>query len=418
MKNCVFLFVMLIILGKAYGQNASPVKEIMLEKAIETGLKNNPELKAAAEKINAAKARFSSGISLPSPEVSLSYELIPSGKGFSEFEERTIEIKQSFDFPTKYFTKASILNSEEELELYRYKSAELKLISEIKTAYYNVLAKKGNIKLAAENIEIMENFFSRAELRFKAGECSELERLTAKVQLNEARNNYEVLKNQLKSLFSELNKVIGCGNDYINEEALLTDSLSFTNYQISFNQIYNEAVNKNPQLKINSLAVDISKYNKTMAWSSLLPDISISYMKQANSISSSYYGASFGITVPLWFMFKQKGEIQEASANSIIAENELTAEKNSMYTRIKNCFNEYENYKKQIELYMNEILPESNEIHRVAIKSYEVGEISYVEYLQSKQVLINSKNNFINLLLSYNNTLTELEQVSGCKITN
>jgi len=417
MKSYVFLLVLLAMHAIAYGQTAYPVKELMLEKAIEMGLKNNPELKAASEKINAAKARFSSGISLPSPEVSLSYELIPSGKGFSEFEERTLEIKQSFDFPTKYFTKAAILNSEEEIELQKYKSAELKLISEIKTAYYNLLAKKGNIKLAAENVEIMENFFSRAELRYRAGESSELERLTAKVQLNEARNNYEMLKNQLKSLYSELNRVIGCGPDFINDEALITDSLGYSNYKLSFNEIYNEAVHKNPQLKINSLVIEISKYNKTMAWSGLLPDISLSYLKQANSISSSYYGASIGITVPLWFMFKQKGEIQEAAANSIIAENELTAEKNALYARIKNCFNEYENYKKQIDLYMNELLPESNEIHRVALKSYEAGEISYVEYLQSKQALISTKSNYVNLLLSYNNIITELEQTSGCNIT-
>jgi outer membrane protein TolC len=419
MKKFCGFFILLLLFSNVYGQsNEKEQKFLTLEIALKTGLDNNPVIKAAAEKINAARGRKISGVSLPQPEVSLSYEFIPSGKGLGNYGERTLEIKQSFDFPTRYFLKGAILSDEVEIETYRLNEVMLNACSQIKKAYFNLLTKKGELSLAGENLEIMDNFYMMAEARLKAGEGTELEKMTARVQLNEAKNNYTTCKNQLKTAFTELNKNIGYIGDVIDSSYIISDSLNYREINLTPEEICKKSETDNPKLKISELAVEISAKNKKLAWSGLLPEFSLSYLSQSSEGRTGYYGASIGVSVPLWFMFKQNGEIEEASAGKSIAENEHEAEKISVFASIKAAYNEYVNYKKQIELYVNELLPESSEIHRVALKSFEAGEISYIEYLPAKQALINSKGNYLKLLNSYNSAVTELEQASGCKLTN
>ncbi|MGE5860608.1 MAG: TolC family protein, partial [Ignavibacteria bacterium] len=143
-----------------------------------------------------------------------------------------------------------------------------------------------------------------------------------------------------------------------------------------------------------------------------------SYFKQTRDGDNGYYGASFGMSVPLWFLFENRGQIQEASANVNVAESELQLVKNEVYLRLRSAFNDYENDLKQVKLYLSDILPQADEVYRSASASYDAGEITYLEYLQARQTLINAKSNYINVLFSYNLSIYTLEETVGQSLTD
>lgn len=205
----------------------------------------------------------------------------------------------------------------------------------------------------------------------------------AKVQYTEAHNNLEVVKNELTTAFAELNYALGFGKQSYDSKFGLTDSLVFVEHRISLEQIYKSLEETNPQIKIAELNYGIASVEKNLAWSSLLPNINLAYFKQTLDGNSGFYGASFGISVPLWFMFDQRGKIQEAVANQSISESELQLTKNEIALKLKSVFTDYENNLKQVKLYVNDILPQAEEIYRTAVKSYEAGEITYIEFLQA-----------------------------------
>ena len=399
-----------------YGQ--TEIKKLSLNEAIEIGLKNNPEVKSAIENISASKGRFWSGISLPQPEISARYEWTPKDKSLRSFSERTQEVSQSFEFPSNYFLKGSKFNKEEEIAVYKLNMTERSVINQVKTSYYKVLAKQYQVKSAEENLLISEDFFKKAEIRQNVGEGTNLERLTAKVQYTEARNNLEVAKNELTTAFAELNYSLGYGKQGYNSNYHLTDSLEFVDHKISIEQIYKSLEETNPQIRIAELKYGIASVEKSLAWSSILPNINLAYFKQTRDGDNGFYGASFGISVPFWFMFDQRGKIQEAVANQSISESELQLTKNEIALRIKSAFTDHENNLKQVNLYVDEILPQAEEIYRTAIKSYDAGELTYLEYLQAKQTLINAKNNYINVLYNYNRSIFTLEEIVGKSFIN
>ena len=414
MNKLFALFVTALCIVNIYGQ--TEIIKLSLNEAIEIGLKNNPEVKSAIENISAAKGRFWSGISLPQPEVSGSYEYVPTNSSLSNYSERTFEVSQSLEFPTNYFLKGSKFSKEEEIAVYRLNLTERSVVNQVKTSYYKVLTKQYQIKSAEENLSISEDFFRKAEIRQNVGEGTNLEKLTAKVQFTEARNNLEVAKNELTTAFAELNYAIGFGKQNYNSDFGLTDSMIFSDHEISLEEIYDKFEETNLQIKIAELNYGITSLDKSLAWSSLLPNLNLAYFKQSRDGDNGFYGASFGISVPLWFIFDQRGKIQEASANQSKSESELQLIKNEIALRLKSSFIDHENNLKQVRLYVNEILPQAEEIYRTAIKTYETGELTYLEYLQAKQTLISSRNNYINALFNHYQSVFRIEEIIGQNI--
>ena len=393
-----------------YGQTEAI--KLNLNDAVEIGLKNNPEIKRAKESISASQGRFWSGISLPKPEFGADYEYTPINSRIGNYSERTYGVRQSFDFPTNYFLKGSKLNKEEEVARYLLNVTERSVVNQVKTGYYKVLAKQYQVKSAQEILIISEDFFKKAEIRQSIGEGTNLEKLTAKVQYTEAKNNLEVSKNELKTAFAELNYALGFENRNSDSNFVLTDSLVFAEYDLSLWQMYQSVESTNPEIKIAKLNYGIASMEKKLAWSSALPNISMAYYKQKRDGDNGFYGASFGLSIPLWFMFDQRGRIQEATANQSASKAELQLTKNEIALKLKSAITDYENNLKQVRLYVNDILPQSEEIYRSAVKSYDAGELSYLEYLQAKQTLINS-NNLINALFNHYQSVFRIEEITG-----
>ena len=224
----------------------------------------------------------------------------------------------------------------------------------------------------------------------------------------------ELARNELSSANAELFYLMGFGKQNSNIDLKLTDSLIFIEYDINKEQLYNTAKVTNPEIKIAELNNKICSVENAIAWSSLLPNINIAYFNQTRE-GNNFYGTSVGISVPLWFMFEQNGKIQETKALESMAYSEIQSVKNEICLKLQNAINNYENNLKQVKLYINDILPQTDEIFSTAVKSYEWGEITYMEYLQAKQTLINSKNNYVNVLLIHFQSLFGIEEIVGSK---
>ena len=84
--------------------------------------------------------------------------------------------------------------------------------------------------------------------------------------------------------------------------------------------------------------------------------------------------------------------------------------------KLKNAYTNYINNKQQIKTYTDDILPQTEEVYRTAIKSYDAGELSYLEYMQVKQLVITARENYITALFNYNKSLFELEEIIGKNI--
>ena len=140
MKQLIVLFILVLLVNNLNGQE-NVNNNLTLNRAIEIGLKNNPEIKSATDNISASKGRCWSGISLPQPEIGVSYEYAPATGSLSNYGERTFEARQSFEFPTKYFLKGNKHGKEEQISIYKLNLAQRIVLNPVKPGYYKILVK-------------------------------------------------------------------------------------------------------------------------------------------------------------------------------------------------------------------------------------------------------------------------------------
>lgn len=417
MNRFICLFMILLAFRAGYGQESQIPQKLSLENAVSITLSNNPALKKAASEVEASRGKSRSGFSLPSPTLSLEYEGLPSGKRpGAGYGERYFRIGQAFDFPTTIALRSSFLSTGIDIAQSGYNTARLTLISSVKKAYNSVLAGEEKLKIARENLAITEDFIHKAEVRLNLGEAGNLEYLTAKVQYAQARNDVNLAENDLKTTCNELCFVMGVKQDL--ENCTLTDSLSYKEYSFSPEDLLNAANEQNPLLRKASLVVSSASTSRSLAWSQLLPGFEVEYFNQAIEGRTGFYGFSLGLSVPLWFMFTQRGEIEEASANLRGAEFEYKTAQNEINLNVSNAYLNYQNENRQVKLYKEEILPQALEAYRTAKISYDAGEISYLEFLAARQTLISAKSSYTEVLLNYNASLIAIEETSGASIEN
>jgi outer membrane protein TolC len=410
--HCWLFLIVLVFVTKAETGKIP----LSLDSAIGIGLQSNPEIKSSAAKIRASTGRFWSAISPPPAELSTTNDYVPAGRGLSGWGEQIIGVNQNFEFPTNYLLRGSKSVRETEISRQEFAQANLEVSAKIKSSYFRALALQEQVKIAQDNLEIADRFARKAEIRYSVGEGTNLEKLTAKAQYTQALNAVEVNKNHLISAFADLSFALGFGKGD-NKEFELTDSLRPVAIPLSLDSLVDGAVRDNPRLKADKLREEVAAKEKSLAWSSLLPDVNLGvFSKKVRGDGQDYYGASAGLSIPLWFMLDQRGKIKEASSSLVSAKFERRATENSVFLAVKDAFNEFKNAEKQVSLHQKELLPQAEEIHRAALKSYEAGESTYLEFLQAQQTVTSARSGYVDALLEYNLSIVFLEEAIGKKL--
>lgn len=390
--------------------------DLSLKNAIEQSLANNPQIRAASEGVNLQKAQFWRAIAPTSPTVSVNYAFVPPAQKLDAFSERTVEVSQSLDFPTTIFLRGSQALKQIRVAEEEYASARNEIIARTTIAYFNVLAKTERLALSQENRAVAEEFARKSAIRRNVGEGTNLEQLTANVQQAQARNAVETAANELRLVKGELGLLIGIKNEVDRTHLVLTDSLGFLPRSSDLDRLVETAQLSNAQIRASMIKREVASTGYTLAWTSFLPTLSVSYLRQTRDGITGLYGASFGISIPLWFMLDHRGQIQSASAMLAMADHELEWTKNSVTHGIRSAHFEKVNSEQQLRSYESDVLHQSGEIFRSAKASYEAGEISYLEFLQARQTVVQARSSYIDLLLAYHVAVAKLEQAVGSSL--
>lgn len=419
--HIIAIFCCAIISYAARAESDTGTINLSVKGAIEIGIKNHPGIQKSKIGIEAANGNYWREISLPAPSLSLESEFIPDGLGISHYDERSLEISQDFEFPTVYFSKAALAGKKIDAAKSELEIATNSLANNIKRAYFSAVEKLALLNLAKENLELAAEFSRKAEIKVKVGEGTNLELLTAKVQLTETKSTVSTAEKDYKTALNDLNLSMGYNSGDDLGRINFTDTLGLQPRTYNFDELLARSYQRNSTLQRAAYELQSAEISKKIAWMGLLPTFSASYMFQSKAMqlndnpgySSNYHGFRLSVNLPLWFMFDQKGRIQEADAAYRVNEYNEQIAKNELRGKIASAYEEYKNSIRQLELYRDELIPQAEEIFRTADISYKAGEISYLEFLQAKLTAINAKINSIKIQFDYKESIVRLEEASG-----
>jgi len=382
--------------------------ELSVSRALQIAREKNPQINQLRQLIAAKEASWWASFGLADPKISYLKEGIERSTG-DGYTEKRWTVEQSLDFPLTTYYRLQKIAGEEEALRSRLLAACLALKVEIKSAYTELAFALELSHLRAEQLRIARELRKAAITRVEAGESSELDLMKADILLAESENDAEEANRLFHSARYTLFKIIGLEPEDQTYNISFPDTLEFVNVEIDQESVTSTIENQ-PEYFSATQEVQSAGYRLNEAWSTFLPKLDISYYQQNYLGGYDNYGYQIGFSFPLWFVFNQRGEIQEAKARERFFEWRRTDISLELKKNLEITWHSYEVAKIAIERYHNQIRGKAARLRDLTLEGYRVGEIDQLTLLEAQRTYLLSEKSYFEVLRTYYLRLIELEK--------
>lgn len=393
--------------------NAQDVRTINLHDAIQAALDSNLAIRSAAYSVDVSKALKGSSIDLPKTTVDGQYGQINS---FSD--DNSFSVTQSFAFPTVYANRYKLANANIKSSEWAYRVSQLEIASQVKMVYWQFLYLESKRKLLIYQDSLYTGFLRAAELRAKAGETNHLEMITARSQSLEIRNQLFQVCSDIKVYGRKLSVLLNSKTPVIPSES----ELHLIGFIMNPDSI---SVGENPALSYVKQQVEVTRLEKKLEQSQMLPDLNIGYFSQTmigtqdvNGISRDFgsndrfNGIQAGISVPLWFVpYTSRSKAARINYDKAVVDAENYTK--SVSGSYQSLIDDYKKYSSSVYYYENQAVPEADLIINQAVKSYKTGALDYLDFVQTLTRALNIKQNYLDAVNDCNQTIISIEFITG-----
>jgi cobalt-zinc-cadmium efflux system outer membrane protein len=392
--------------------NIASSGELTIYEVVNSALSYHPKAEIALAGASEAEGNRLSELSITSPTIALEFEGIPEGSTLSDYEERRLSISQELDFPLHLLWNSSALNATVDQARLQSITQLLDLEMEVRFAYLDAWATQERAQILRENASHLETYASKTERMAELGESSVLEARSTRVEAIIAKNDFEVTKRKHSAFLANLQSLSG----FELSEAVLMSPLPSLPGETSWDDSI--STGSNPEAQSLEAEIRAAGYENLVAATGWLPELEIAYFQQKipSEENPDFWGVEIGMSVPLWFWWGGRGEIQQARAKKRIAENELKAFEIEFASAWNQSVQNYRSAYEKNQIYEEELVPLAQETALLAQKSYSLGEATYLEVLKALRDYNELKLEHLESKVELYDQIIQMDKLSGQSI--
>jgi cobalt-zinc-cadmium efflux system outer membrane protein len=354
---------------------------LSLEEAVDLALRNNPDVLQAQREIEAATGRVLQAGRIPNPELSVTFNEVPTNFNFGDAGEKDVGLLQPIDFPGKRGSRVDVAEHGKSIAEFSLSRIKAIVSAKVKRAYYQSLLAGEVVSNLDFTITLLSDFLKTVTERYQAGASKYLDVIRAKVEVTRLRNDLVEAKREQQTRLGELNLLLGRSG---NTPVVLSDSLTYQPLGIPQDSAVELYANQSNFLKIVEREAQRSQSVLNLARTSYLPDFSLGVALQKRpgqispdnrSGSSSYLGFQIGASVPLWFWQAPKGEVQEAEALLDISNIRISAARLRVRQSILSAFRSASVAQEQLQVFDTSLLRDVEDELRAGISAYQNNQV-------------------------------------------
>ena len=404
MSQHLFLWVLIFLLLNSASSGQEKVI-YSLEESIQLALNNNPQIKIAEKEIDSAKGKRLQAFSFDQPELTFSWEGIPSDKSFSQANTRSISIDQNVEFPAKLFLKRDVATKELDISYEKLNRVKVLVSAGVKKAYYHVNLERQLVETLEFTLDLLKQFQEATLVKYQSGQLPYFEVIRTKVEIAKTQNEIFETQQELGSAKNDFNLILGRRG---SEEFELEDELRFTPYSKNKEETLNEHVNRNRTLKIAQLSREKENKNRKLAHLTFVPDLNLSGGYLSESGAKFIPSFEVGLSLPLWW-WNPRGQIQEGQANFRMAQIKEQTALRVVQSQIEKAYQLVKTSEKQVLLFEKTLLTEVDEELKAGINSYQYNQIDALGLLDIYRTNKTTQIEYSKTLFNYLSALADLE---------
>ena len=409
-KTIATLVVLLAALGISTTTQAQQ-NPATLDELIQKALKNNLQVRSSALEVQQAQSLRGTSFDPAKTDLSLAQDPTAGGN-----IDNAIGIQQTFAWPTYYSKRRKVLQQQTDLAVSSQRLTEAEIIRNVRAAYYEYQYAFEKMRVLSYQDSIYRDFLSKAATRYRTGETSKLEQLTANNQFQQVQLQLNQAKSEVKITEQRIQLLVNDRQPIANQDSLQV---------LAFSQTDTTAIATHPALNFYKQQVDLAGLRVQLERARQLPDISLGYSHQfvlkgfnPAGIERAYFpgtriaGWQVGIGVPL-FYGAGRARIKSEQIGRTLAENTLNLNQQNLENQVSQAYQEILRYKPTVDYFGNTGKQLTMEQIRIALVAFRLGEIGYVEFVQNVSLAVESQLQYLDAVNQYNQAIINLNYFQG-----
>ncbi len=395
----------------AHGQKG----RLNLDDLLTEALSNNPEILAAQKRYEAARQRPSQASSLPDPMFSPGYTSngnpLPGAQlGVSPTSSIGFMLSQEFPFPGKRKLRGDMASKEAEAEFQDYQAAQLKVLSQLKQAYYRLSYSYAARDVLERNRELLRKLLRITEARYSVGRAAQQDVFKTQTQLSILEIRLVNLQREHTAREAEISSLLNRapGSPLGRPPDMQPQELA-----TSIEELYASASRNAPMLLRDQKMIQRAEIAMNMARKEYYPDYTVSsgYFNQGSM--PAMYQARVDFKLPAYFWRKQRAGLTEQAQSLAESRHTYEATNQSLHFRIKDDYLMATTSSQLMKLYGQTVVPQATLALESSLASYETGAVDFLSVLTNYIAVVEYEMNYYEEMQNFYLALSRLEEMTA-----
>jgi outer membrane protein TolC len=380
-----------------------PEQRLDLDSLVREATANNPEIRAAQQRWEAAKAVIPQAKTLPDPLVTFGYENVVD-------REWTYGVSQELPFPGKLRLRGEVATREAERLEQAYRAGPLKIIARLKEAFYDLALVHTSMEIVEKSRLVLRDFEQTAQTRYAVGRGVQQDVFRAQTEVSRLLVRLATLEQRKESLHADINRLL---NRPPSDPLGRPQPIQVTPLRRSLVELH-ALVEAAPLLQAQVKDVERGDQTIALARREYLPDFEVSASGVRNeTMRKDGYQLMLGVRVPLYYATKQRAGVREALAGREVAVQDLRAVRQDLLFRLKDNFVQAQRAEQLIAILKDAILPQAQLTLESAQAGYAVGKVDFLTLLSSLLTLQENELELHGEVVEHEKALARLEEIIG-----
>ena len=399
----------------AEGEVSAP--SLSLGEVTRTVLANNPAIKEALKKWNAARARIPQAAAWDDPKVSAEsrvqrYVSVPP----NAFMDQIVGVEQLVPITGKNLVRGRVAAAEALSIFEEVRRTQLDVIAKARATYFQLANAYDQLEINSKNLTSLKQIADISRSRYEAGLENAANVLVAETDYSKLQEARRDLERNLSDAQSQLNALM-------NRDAFAPlgppAAATINEQNLSLTRLRVVTLAQRPEVQMARLKINGEKSKLQLAHRAWIPDPALMvkgqrYNDAAEAVSELDAGVSF--TVPWVNPAKYSAGVREARANVAAAEQGLEREQKEALRLLRDQLAKIETFHHHVELFRDKLVPQAQQAFEATQLSYESGKTTFLDWISAQRNLRDIEAMAREHLAHYQMAVAELEAVIGAEI--
>jgi outer membrane protein, heavy metal efflux system len=391
------------------------VLRLSRQQAVAYALEHNLALAAARAQVAEANAAVVVATALPDPTLAIESSLQENALNPFSGHANDLGVGFTVPFPGKIGLRRQVATADVRSAEFNLTQLRQQVASDTAQAYDAILVARRHREDLQQNRQLASDFVQKTQARFLAGTVAKVD--VVKADTDQAQTENDLIGNEraIVTAVASLNRLLGRSAGLPIET---TETLEVPPPLPDVKALETLAETSRPEIQSLAAQIEGARAAKSLANRFWQPDVSLALTRNYAQGLPTAYTTDVNFGIPVFFWQHQRGEVAAAQHREEEFAANLGDLRAQVSVEVQTAFTLASTALRQAIFIRDKLLPEAQEVYRVASVSYGLGGASALELLDAKRTLLSAQSQYVDALGAANDAVAALELAIGAPLAH